>query len=231
MRSELWPLVAAGYTRLPGFPPLMLDLNFKSFDEYTETRLSRVTRKGLRRKFRRAEGSTRPIILEGLTDCAGVIDEVYPLYLQVADRAPVEFEVFSREYFLEASKRMPDRHRYFVWRRGGKAIAFSFCTVWKDAIYDNDIGLDYAVAHELNLYYVTFRDLIRWSLEHGLKEYHCAPFNYDPKLHLRLQPVDVDLYVRHTSRFVNLMLKFIAPSFAPAKSDPALRKYFHERGA
>jgi len=63
------------------------------------------------------------------------------------------------------------------------------------------------------------------------EQYYGAPFNYDPKLHLRLQPVDVDLYVRHTSRFVNLMLKLIAPSFAPAKSDPALRKYFHDRAA
>ena len=144
----------------------------------------------------------------------------------MAHRAPVEFEIFSREYFLEAGKRMQDRHRYFVWRRGGKAIAFSFCTIWKDAIYDNDIGLDYDVAHDLNLYYVTFHDLIAWALAHGLKFYHCAPFNYDPKLHLRLQPVDVDLYVRHRSTIVNALLKWIAPLFAPGKSDPALQRYY-----
>jgi hypothetical protein len=226
LRDELEPLVAAGYTRLAGFPPLMLNLNFRSFAQYMETRLSHVTRKGLRRKLRQAELASPPITLEVLTDCTDVIDEVYPLYLQVAHRAPVEFEIFSREYFLEAGKRMQDRHRYFVWRRGGKAIAFSFCTIWKDAIYDNDIGFDYDVAHDLNLYYLTFHDLIVWALQQGLKKYHCAPFNYEPKLHLRLQPIDVDLYVRHRSPMINSLLKWVAPFFAPAKSDPALREYF-----
>jgi multidrug transporter EmrE-like cation transporter len=226
MRSELAPLSAAGYTRLDGFPPLMLDLSFASFDEYMEQRLSRTTRKGLRRKLRKTQETSPPITMEVLSDCREVIDEIYPLYLQVAHRAPVEFEIFSREYFLEAGKRMQDRHRYFVWRRGGKAIAFSFCTIWKNAIYDNDIGLDYSVSHDLNLYYLTFHDLIAWALGHGLKFYRCAPFNYDPKLHLRLQPVDVDLYVRHRSTIVNGLLKWIAPFFAPGKSDPALQRYY-----
>lgn len=204
----------------------MLNLNFGSFDQYMETRLSHVTRKGLRRKLRQTELASPPITLEVLTDGTDVIDEVYPLYLQVAHRAPVEFEIFSREYFLEAGKRMQDRHRYFVWRRAGKAIAFSFCTIRKDAIYDNDIGFDYDVAHDLNLYHLTFHDLIVWALQHGLKKYHCAPFNYEPKLHLRLQPICVDLYVRHRSPMINSLLKWVAPFFAPAKSDPALREYF-----
>ncbi len=225
MRAELTPFVRANYTRLASFPPLMLDLNFASFDEYMQTRLSRTTRKGLRRKLRETAESSPPITMEVLSNCTEVIDEIYPLYLQVADRAPVEFEIFSREYFLEAGKRLQDRHRYFIWRRGGKAIAFSFCTIWQNAIYDNDIGLDYAVAHELNLYYLTFHDLIAWALEHGLTEYHCAPFNYDPKLHLRLVPVDVDLYVRHRSTIINAVLKLVAPWFAPANSDPALRRH------
>lgn len=228
MRDAFIPLTNAGFTRLTSFPPLMLDLNFASFDEYMEQRLSRTTRKSLRRKLRKTQETSPPITMQVLSDCSEVIDEIYPLYLQVARRAPVEFEIFSREYFLEAGKRMQDRHRYFVWRRGGKAIAFSFCTIWNDAIYDNDIGLDYEVAHELNLYYLTFHDLIAWALERGLKFYRCAPFNYDPKFHLRLRPVDVDLYVRHRSTIVNALIKAIGPFFAPAKSDPALREYYRD---
>jgi len=68
--------------------------------------------------------------------------------------------------------------------------------------------------------------LIVWALQHGLKKYHCAPFNYEPKLHLRLQPIGVDLYVRHRSPMINSLLKWVAWFFAPAKSDPALREYF-----
>lgn len=228
-RDELSSLGQRGYTRLRSFPPLKIDLNFASFDQYLESRLSRITRKGLRRKFRQADAASPPIVLEVLSDCSAVIDEIYPLYLAVARRAPVEFEIFSREYFLEAGRRMEDRHRYFVWRRAGKAVAFSFCTVWNGAIYDNDIGLDYSVAHELNLYYVTFRDIISWALEHGLTEYHCAPFNYETKFHLRLEPIDVDLYVKHRSKAVNAFIRWFGPLFEPARSDEALRNYHAER--
>jgi uncharacterized membrane protein len=226
LRQNLAPLQAKAYTRLPGFPPLALDLDFDSFDQYMEKKLSRVTRKGLRRKLRKAEQVSPAITLQVLNDCSEIIDEIYPLYLQVAERSPVEFETFTREYFVEAGRRMPDRHRYFVWRQDGKAIAFSFCTIWNDSIYDNDIGLDYAVAHDLNLYYLSFRDLIGWALQHGLKRYHSAPFNYDPKMHLRLELIDVDLYVRHTSPIINFFLKWVAPWFAPARSDPILRQHY-----
>ena len=222
-RDELQPLVDAGYCRMASFPPMKLELNFASFDEYLETRLSKITRKGLRRKLRKAAGT--PLELEVTSDCRAVIDEVYPLYLEVARRSDVSFETFTKEYFIEASQRMPDRFRFFIWRKDGRAVAFSFCTIWGDAIYDNDIGLDYAVAHELNLYYVTFRDLLEWALAQGLTTYYSAPFNYDPKLHLRMEAVPVDIYVRHTSALINAALQRIAPFFAPAKSDAALRRH------
>ena len=190
------------------------------------SRLTRVSRKSFKRKLRKAAAASPVIELEVRDDCSEVIDQIYPLYLNVAQRSEVAFEVFSREYFLEAPRRMPGHVRYFIWRQNGKAIAFSFCTVWGRTIYDNDIGLDYAVAHQLNLYHRTFHDILDWALKNNLRFYETAPFNFDAKLHLRLHPVPLDLYIRHRSAAKNLILKFVAPLFAPAKSDPALRKYF-----
>ena len=226
LRQELGPLTRGGYTRIDGFPSLYLDLDFASVDDYMRERLTRVTRKSLRRKLKKTAAVVPPIQLEVLTDCSDVIDEIYPLYLNVVERSEVRFEVFTKEYFLEAGRRMPGRFRYFIWRRAGKAVAFCFCTIWGETIYDNDIGLDYDAAYDLSLYYLTFHDILDWALKHRLRVYETAPFNYDAKLHLRLKLVPLDLYVRHTTPLFNLMLKFIAPLFAPAKSDPALRKYY-----
>jgi len=72
-----------------------------------------------------------------------------------------------------------------VWRQSGKIVAFSFCLVCGDAIYDECIGLDYSVALDLHLYFYTLRDIISWTLQHGLKWLPTAtPLNYEPKLHL-----------------------------------------------
>ena len=106
-------------------------------------------------------------------------------------------------------------------------MAFSFCTIWNETLYDNDIGLDYAVAYDLNLYYVTFRDLLNWALANGLRRYASAPFNYDPKLRLRLQLQPVDIYVKHTSPWLNPLIKVLALRFGPARTDPVLRRLLH----
>src|SRR5262249_61493454 len=63
-RDELSPLLRTGYTRLPGFPPLTLDLNFASFEEHMATRLSKVTRKGLRRNLSKSVGARPPLTSE-----------------------------------------------------------------------------------------------------------------------------------------------------------------------
>jgi len=106
-------------------------------------------------------------------------------------------------------------------------VAFSFCTIWDGTLYDNDIGLDYSVASELNLYYVTFRDLLNWAVANGLRRYACAPFNYDPKLRLRLQLQPVDIYVKHTSVWLNPLIKLFAWHFEPTRTDPVLRQRLH----
>lgn len=214
-----------GYTRIDGFPPLDLHIDFATFEEYLTTKLSKVTRKTLRRKLRQSDAAQPPLKMEMRDNAEEIIDEIYPLYRNVAERSEVAFEVFTREYFLEAARKMPGRFRYFIWRLDGRAVAFSFCTLWGRTLYDNDIGLDYAVAHDRHLYYVTFRDLLEWSIRNGVTRYCSAPFNYDSKLHLRLAPIPVDIYVRHRSRILNALISRIAPFFAPGRSDKALRSH------
>lgn len=227
MRPAFSCLSRWGYARVAGFPPVTLDLNFASFDEYMAMQLSRATRKNLRRKFRAADDALPSLALEVWTDAEQIIDEIYPLYLAVAQTSAIRFEVFTREYFLEAGRCAPGKFRYFIWRQGCRAVAFSFCTIWNGTLYDNDIGLDYTVAYKLNLYYVTFRDLLNWALANGLRCYASAPFSYDPKLRLRLQLQPVDVYVKHISPWFNPLIKVLALLFEPARTDPVLRRQRH----
>ena len=102
-------------------------------------------------------------------------------------------------------------------------------TVAGDPVYDHDLGLAYSVAHDLHLYYVTFRDILQWALRHGYRRYRTSPFNYEPKMHLRLQLEPVDLFVRHRSPWLNFLLRDFAPRFAPARSEAVLRRFYPDR--
>jgi predicted N-acyltransferase len=212
-----------GYARIPSMPMTRLALRYEGWNEYFRT-LSKATRKDLRRKFRKAERAPK-IEMEIVTDVAPYIDEIYPLYLQVHERSSLKFETLTKSYFRAIGQRMPDRTRFFIWRQSGKIVAFSFCLVCDDAVYDECIGLDYTVALDLHLYFYTLRDIISWSLQQGLKYYYSNPLNYGPKLHLRCELVPLDLYVMHTSALLNPIFRRMIKYLGPTRHDPFLRRF------
>jgi len=222
-RSVLETFRSKGYARIPSMPMTRLSLRYSNWDDYFRT-LSKATRKDLRRKFRKAERASQ-IEMEIARDINPLIDEMYPLYLAVHERSALKFETLTKEYFLAIAEQMPDRARFFIWRQNGKIIAFSFCLVCGDAIYDECIGLDYNVALQLHLYFYTLRDIISWALQQGLKYYYSNPLNYEPKLHLDCELVPLDLYVRHTNTMLNAIFRRVIKYLGPTRHDPVLQRF------
>jgi predicted N-acyltransferase len=222
-RSKLKTFPLNGYARIPSMPMTRLPLPYNNWDEYFRT-LSKATRKDLRRKFRRTERAPK-IEMEVVSDITALIDEIYPLYLAVHERSPFKFETLTKDYFRAIAQRMPERARFFIWRQLDKIVAFSFCLVCDDKIYDECLGLDYSVALGLHLYFYTLRDIISWALEQGLKYYYSNPLNYEPKLHLDCELVPLDLYVMHTSPLLNPIFRRLIKYLGPTRHDPLLQRF------
>ena len=222
-RDVLSCFVQGGFTRLPSMPLTVLNIQYSSFDEYMQKALNSATRSKLRKKFRATVGV--PIELTVSNDVTSIVDEIYPLYLQVYDRSKLHFEKLTKEYFCRLGKMMPDRARFFVWRRAGKAVAFGECLVHGDTMFAEYLGLDYGVAIPLHLYHYVFRDLVRWGMANGYKYFQSTGLNYDPKLHLRHRLRPVDLYVKHTSYVINIAMRMALPWLEPTRYDKTLRKF------
>src|SRR5205085_6014016 len=126
-RDALAVLSKSNYARVPSMPMTQLALSFQDFDQYLGT-LGYISRKSLRRKFRKTETAAK-IDMEVVNDIAPHVDAIYPLYLQVHERSPMKFENLSREFFLEITKEMPAHARVFIWRIDGRIVGFSLCLV------------------------------------------------------------------------------------------------------
>jgi hypothetical protein len=213
-----------GFTRIPSMPLTRLNIAYRSFEEYMQLALNSATRSKLRKKFK-ATVNDVPIELHVSNDITPVIDEIYPLYLNVYRRSNLHFEKLTRDYFCRLGQLMPERVRFFVWRRNGKAVAFGECMVHGDTMYAEYLGLDYSVALRLHLYHYVFRDLVRWGMANGHKWLQSSGVNYDPKLHLRYQLMPVDLYVKHTSPITNTMLWRTLPLLEPTRYDKTLKMF------
>jgi len=228
-RAPLRSLTSAGFARIPSMPMTTLALDFKDFDDYLTTKLSAATRGKIRRKLRDAERARPPITMSVVEDVTPFVDEVYPLYLAVFEKSPLQFEKLTKTFLCQIGTRMPDKARFFLWRQDERIIAFGLCTVRGEDLCHEYVGFDYKVALELNLYYRVFRDIIAWTKANGYTQFYSGALNYDPKWHLRQSLYPVDLYVRHTNRLVNVVFGRLLPLLEPTHSDPILPNFANYR--
>ena len=223
-RDPLQCFLQCGFTRVPSLPMTKLNIDYRSFDDYMNRALNSATRTKLRKKFR-ATAQAAPIEMSVVGDITPIVNDIYPLYLQVYERSKLHFEKLTKNYFCSLGHVMPDKVRFFIWRQNARVIAFTLCMIEGDAIYAEYIGLDYAVALDLHLYHYAVRDMITWSIAKGFKWFRSSSLNYDPKLHLRHLLDPVDLYVRHTSGVLNMPLKWLLPLIEPTRYDKTLRRF------
>lgn len=223
-RPTLECFVDNDFTRIPSLPNVRLDINYSSFEDYMKCALSGGARRKLRLKLKASEQAP-PIEMSVVVDITPIIDEVYPLYLQVYDRSSQHFEKLTKSYFCALGDRMRDKNRFFIWRQSGKIVAFGSCILQDDTMHAEYLGLDYSVALDLHLYHYTFRDLINWGIAAGYKSFHSSSLNYDPKFHLRYRLDPIDLYVRHTSTICNAVFSRILPWLEPTRYNKTLKQF------
>jgi len=143
-RPALGCFLKQGFTRVPSRPMTRLNIDYSSFDEYMNRALNSATRTKLRRKFRAARGPLIEMSVVG--DVTTIVDDIYPLYLNVYDRSKLHFEKLTKEYFCRLGRLMPDKVRFFVWRQNGRIVVFAVCMLQGEALYAEYIGVDYTVA-------------------------------------------------------------------------------------
>jgi len=211
------------FVRTASMPATRLALGFTSFDDFLAQRVSHATRKDLRRKFR----ATRDVQIEMqvVNSVSDFVNEAHALYEQVLARSPLQFERLTKEFLLRLGERMPDAARFFLWRNEGRLVAFSVCLERDGVLYDEYLGMDYSVALDWHLYFVTLRDVLKWAIGRGLKEYRSTPLNYDPKVRLGFLLAPLDVYVGHTNPVLHGLLRLVLPWIEPTRAEPALRRF------
>lgn len=228
-RDALDCFLEHGFSRVPSFPMARLNIAYQDFEQFMERTLSRRMRRDLRLKLKAANAGT-PIEQTVVRDIAPLVDEAYPLYLNVYHRSQHHFEKLTKEYLCGLGRRMPDKVRFFVWRQCGRIVAFTVCMVQGETLYAEYIGLDYTVAINLHLYHYAIRQMVSWAMRNGYTSLCSSGLHYDPKFHLRFALDPLDLYVRHTSALMNAFLKKLLPWLAPVRYDAMLKRFpnYHE---
>jgi predicted N-acyltransferase len=141
------------------------------------------------------------------------------------------FEIMPIDFFKNVAKNMPNNVRFFLWKADKKIVAFLFALISEDSILDYYIGLDYSVAHEYSLYFIKFRDTIKWCIDNKIKKYEMGTTGYEPKKRLGFDFIPVYLYAKLRNRVFRPVFKILCRFLQFENFDPILKEMKKARAA
>jgi hypothetical protein len=209
-----------GYGALRSLPVAVLDLP-DTEDAYL-ARLTRATRREVRRKLRRAS----TLDVETVSSIESVAGEIDTLYESTREHSAVDYdalEALPPGYFAAVSRSLGERAVYKLYRAQGRLIGFNLLLVQRDRVIDKFLGMRYPEGPLNHLYVRSWMENVRYCLQHGKRRLQTGQTAYELKLRLgsTLEPRLV--FFRHRSRVVNAALKALAPWLAFDRNDPVLR--------
>ena len=204
--ETLTPMRSRGWFVGESLPTAKLDLaDTPSVDSYL-CQLRTGMSKYLRRKLKKHERNGL-LRIEATNDIGHCVDEIYRLYRCVYDNGPMHFELLTPEFFLNFCRHMPERTIYFLyWLQQGterRLVGMNFCLHFDDRLIDKYIGMDYSVSRNLDLYFISFLNNLRWCIEQGKRTYMLSQGGYPVKLQLGATLIPLFTMTRIVNPFVN----------------------------
>lgn len=218
-QNELWNRIARAHRlrRQPGLPTAYLDIRFGSIDEYLRA-LSPGTRKDMRRKLK-ASGALR---VEWRRNIDDIRNDVMRLYDATYERAEFDFEKLTPEYFDGVLRELDGRANCITYWLGDRLVAFNLVLRDGNCLLDKFFGMDYTVAHQYNLYFVTWLENVRYCIEHRLPLYQSGQGLHHEKLRLGSRLSLNWLWYRHRNRVLDFIFASVERLFRLDRHDPEL---------
>jgi len=209
---------AARLVAMPGLPTAVLPLDFPDIDSYLK-RLSRVTRKDIKRKMRH-EAALR---VEPRSQIDDVLAPVMALYDATWQRSDLRLEHLTPAYFTNVLRQMPGRATCFLYWHGERLAAFNLVLHDGQRMIDKFFGTD-GSARELNLYHLSWMENLRQCLGRGLSVFQPGQAFYREKVRMGSR-LDVNwLFFRHRSPAINLLLRGLGRLARLDRLDPEIRR-------
>lgn len=200
---------ALGYQPTPGMPSAVLDIDFDDLDGYLG-RLSRATRRDLRRKLR----SAHELRIETRRDLAGLEDRVAALYAETRARSDQQLEDLTAAYFTGVLAHMGERAFCVLYYAGEDLIGFNLLLQDAETLLDKFFCMETVRGPAHDLYFVSWAHNVGLCLARGLKRYQSGQAGYATKRRLGCAFPPTEMFFRHRRPWVDRVLKWAAPMFA-----------------
>ena len=218
-QDALWAdaLGAHRLRRQPGLPTAFLDIRFDSIAAYLET-LGAGTRKDMRRKLKRGAA----LRVEWRHDIDAIGADVMRLYEATYERAALDFEKLTPDYFRCVLRELGERASCVTYWLGDRMVAFNLVLHDERRLLDKFLGMDYALARDYNLYFVSWFENVRYCIDKRLPLYQSGQGLHREKLRLGSRLAANWLWYRHRNRVLDAIFAGVEKLARLDRHDPEL---------
>jgi predicted N-acyltransferase len=223
-RAALEP---AGWIVAPSETNRVVDIRWRDYSAYL-AELRSPYRYKVRKAARALEAAGVKVDDVPLT--AAYDAEAHKLYEAVVDRAAVQLERLTPEFFRAFGRAHGDAARMLRFRRGGQVIGWVALLHAGDTVHDMFHGIDYAENEPCALYFNQLAATVRLAIERGAARLSLGQSTETAKARFGARPDPRWIAVRHRSAAVTALLRAGRSQLFPAPEPPE-RRVFTEPAA
>ncbi|GHG98545.1 GNAT family N-acetyltransferase [Comamonas sp. JC664] len=223
VRLESW-FLQRGFKQVANHPMAKIALEGLSSEGHFQ-RLKKKSRQNLRKKLKDAEALGFQV--ERVRDFRHLIDECYPLYLQVHEGAS-EFKraPFPRAFFETLAERMPTTSSFLTLRDAqGQLIAFILTGTGGGINNPFCIGMDYARTEGTPAYYLMMWKEIEYAAQHGCHLVDLGLTSYFVKQTVGAELEGMTMAARIQSAWLRPLLNPLLPALLSEKQPQERRRF------
>lgn len=215
-------LQAFGFAKIRSLPNAYLDLPFASWEMFLKSHSRSSSR-----YFSRKERTLERMRLEYREEIGDLSPKLHALYEQTRGQSKGDYGAFETLHpaFFDAVKRYcGDRAQFMLCWLDDDLVGFQLLMVGDKELSGKVIGMNYAVARELNLYFVNINQAIRLAIKRRIPHVRMGNTAYAVKMVYGARLATHWIYFKHRSAVVNALLKKLAPLIDYERNDPDLIK-------
>jgi len=216
----------AGWILAPSEPNSRIRIRWRSYDEYLGDLRSHYRYKVRSAARRLAE---QRVIVDVVPLAESYDSSLHALYEAVVERAAVQLEHLTPEFFVALGQAYPDKTPLIRFRRDGNLIGWVAMLFADEMAYDLFHGIDYAESEPTALYFNQLAEVVRLTIDRGARSLSLGQSTEIAKARFGGETVPLWVALRHRSTAITALLRGGRRLLFPAKSVPP-RRVFRDAG-
>jgi predicted N-acyltransferase len=162
----------AGFLAIEGQALAYVPIDFDDREDYL-SKFSKSRRKNLKRKLKSLDDLDIQILSTGAPEFQDKAfrADLYILFLNVYHQSEIHFDLLTAEFFDEILQDEQNTGKVFLYWKDETLVGYNICFEYQGNLVDKYIGLNYPLAIEYNLYFISWFINLEYAKRHHLKFY------------------------------------------------------------